>query len=328
MNARPLIDPQGRQVTYLRMSVTDRCDLRCHYCLPLRPAFLPKKEVLSLEELLLAGRIFVALGVRKIRITGGEPLIRRDLCWLLERLAALEGLDELVLTTNGTRLAELGEELARIKVRRLNISLDTLRPATFRQITRNGELGKVLAGIEAACSAGFSAIRLNTVLMRGINDGEIGALVGYALSLGVDICFIEEMPMGETDRARPRRPFTAAELLEALAGDYALTASSHHTGGPAQYFSVAGHRSKIGVIAPHTRNFCASCNRVRLTCTGQLYPCLGHMGGASLRRALQDGDEAEVERLIRSALARKPHGHEFDMQAQTKVLRYMAVTGG
>ena len=328
MSTAPLIDQHGRKVTYLRMSVTDRCDLRCHYCLPLRPDFLPKKDVLTLEELLFAGEIFTSLGVGKIRVTGGEPLARRDVSWLLERLARLDGLHELVLTTNGTRLADQSTHLQKINVRRVNISLDTLHPGTFREITRNGDLTKVLAGIEAACSANFASVRLNTVLMRGVNDDELCDLASYALGHNADIGFIEEMPMGEAERARPRKPFTAAECLSVLSAKFKLVPSAHNTGGPAQYFDVAGYASRVGVIAPHTRNFCANCNRVRLTCTGHLYPCLGHMGGVSLREALKDKNLGEVEKLIRSALMAKPSGHEFDMKARTTVLRYMAVTGG
>ena len=326
--ATELRDRNDRLVTYLRLSVTDRCDLRCHYCLPARPEFLPKHEVLSLEELLFLAEQFVRLGVSKIRITGGEPLVRKNVIWLLERVAKLDGLRELVVTTNGTRLEDMAAELRALGVQRLNISLDSLRADRFLQLTRNGDLTKVLRGIDAACAAGFKAIRLNTVLLGDGNSDEILDLIAFACERDIDISFIEEMPLGDIGRTRPDRAMTAADLL-ALAGQrYELQPSSYATGGPSQYWQVAGHRTRVGVIAPYTRNFCADCNRVRMTCTGVLHPCLGHLGTVSLAGAARAGDAAAVERLIRESLAAKPEGHEFATAPEARVMRYMATTGG
>ena len=275
-DSRPeLYDQHGRKVVYIRMSVTDRCDLRCRYCLPEQPDFLPKNEILALEDLLFIASEFVRLGVTKIRVTGGEPLVRRNVAWLLEQIAVLPGLAELVMTTNGTMLAQQAKLLRKAGVRRLNISLDTLDAGKFRQLSRNGDLGKVLAGIEAACASGFGALKLNTVLMQGFNDDELCSLVSFAAERGMDISFIEEMPLGVIGRERGRHYLDAASALEILARKHVLIPSDHSTGGPSRYWQLEGHKSRVGFIAPHSRNFCESCNRVRVTCTGSLYPCLG-----------------------------------------------------
>lgn len=323
-----LVDRHGRRVRYLRISITDRCDLRCQYCLPERPVFLPKSEILSLEDIAFVAGVFVANGVVKLRVTGGEPLVRRGVETLLGDLAGLDGLKELVITTNGTMLADKAEKLRDIGVNRVNVSLDTLQPGRFREITRNGDHALVTRGIEAACAAGFDAVRINTVLMRGFNDDELCDLVEFASGVGADIAFIEEMPMGETGRDRPRRPMDSNELMAILSERFELVASDHNTMGPASYWDVEGLPIRVGLIAPHSRNFCSNCNRVRLSCTGDLFPCLGHEGKVSLADAARARDGGQVLSLIQDSLAAKPKGHEFDMLAGTKVMRYMAVTGG
>ena len=310
------------------MSVTDRCDLRCHYCLPERPDFLPKSEILTLEDLAFIARGFVSLGVTKVRVTGGEPLVRRNVEWLLSELSSLDGLSELVLTTNGTSLADKAATLRSCGVRRVNISLDTLRPERFRELTRNGDLSRVTAGIDAACGAGFDAVKINTVMMRGFNDDEFCDLVGFAADRGADIAFIEEMPMGETDRDRPTAPLDSSELLGILSGRFELSRSGHTTGGPARYWDIVGGSTRVGIIAPHSLNFCSNCNRMRVSCTGDLFPCLGHEGKVSLAAAARDRDESGLEALIRASLGAKPDGHTFDMASGTHVMRYMATTGG
>lgn len=324
-----LRDQHDRQVTYIRLSVTDRCDLRCRYCLPERPDFLPKADLLTLPQLLTIARSFVDLGVTKVRVTGGEPLMRRDLPWLLDQLAQLPQLRELTLTTNGTRLANMASELRQAGVERINISLDTLSPERFARLTRNGDLRKVLAGIEAAVAAQFTRLRLNTVLMQGFNDDELTKLVQFACELGIDITFIEEMPLGDLGRSSVEHSLDGTTVLERLGRDFELQPSNHSSGGPARYWSLANSATRVGIIAPHTRNFCADCNRVRISSTGTLYPCLGHDTGTALGAAARKEDQAELERLIRAALATKPSGHQFDWQtAGGQVLRYMATTGG
>ena len=327
-NRESLIDRHGRTVHYVRLSVTDRCDLRCQYCLPERPVFLPKSEILTLEDIAFVAKVFVANGVTKLRVTGGEPLVRRGVETLLGELAALDGLRELVMTTNGTMLKDKAVRLRELGVSRVNVSLDTLRPDRFLELTRNGDHAKVVEGLTAACAAGFGAVRINTVLMRGFNDDELCDLVEFASERGADIAFIEEMPMGDTGRERPRRPMDSDELLKILSGRFELVATDHTTMGPARYWNVLGLTTRVGVIAPHSRNFCSSCNRVRLSCTGDLYPCLGHEGKVSLADAARDRDPGLVLALIRESLAAKPEGHEFDMPSGTQVMRYMAVTGG
>lgn len=323
-----LIDQHGRRITYIRLSVTDRCDLRCQYCLPARPDFLPKSKVLSLEDLLTIATEFVALGVTKVRITGGEPLIRKDLPWLLERVAALPGVHELTLTTNGTQLAGMAREIKAAGVKRINISLDTLTPTRFAKLTRNGNLAKVLAGIEAAASAGFAGLRINTVLMQGFNDDELVRLVRFAIDHHADISFIEEMPLGGLGRAQVDHRLDSFTTLDKLGTDFDLTPSDHTSGGPARYWNIADCASRVGIIAPHTRNFCTGCNRVRITCTGDLYPCLGQNDVTPLAAAASKGDRQRLRQLIRATMATKPEGHEFSWDGTGHVLRYMATTGG
>lgn len=324
-----LVDRHGRPITYVRVSVTDRCDLRCQYCMPAQPVFLPKSEVLTLEELLLVTSVFAANGVAKVRVTGGEPLVRRNVVWLLENIAGLPGVRELVITTNGTRLPALARQLRQAGVRRVNISIDTLDSEKFRSLTRNGELGRVMEGFQAALDAGFERVKINTVLMRGVNDDELCDLVAFADRHGTDISFIEEMPIGDVGRRRVDYQISSHEVLDILGARFALEPSDYRSGGPARYWQLRGSGTKVGIIAPHSRNFCSTCNRVRITCTGDLYPCLGQNGRVSLAEAARSGNRGAILGLIRDALDRKPVGHEFDLhESSTHVVRFMSTTGG
>jgi cyclic pyranopterin phosphate synthase len=326
-----LIDKYGRHVTYIRLSVTDRCDFRCTYCMSEEMEFLPRASVLTLEECLRIVATFVGLGVTKVRITGGEPLVRKDLPWLLERIAALDGINELVMTTNGSQLPRFAKQLRAAGVRRLNISLDSLQPERFRQITRVGDLAKVLAGIDAAQEAGFERIKLNTVLMRGINETEIEDLVRFADGRGIDIAFIEEMPLGDIGHGRSGTFLGTDEVLSRLQKAFELLPSTETTGGPARYWQIAGRRTRIGFISPHSHNFCASCNRVRITATGDLYPCLGQNDALALMPIVrgQAGDDAALRQAIVDSMGIKPYGHDFTAQLDApQVVRFMSMTGG
>ncbi len=328
-----LRDPFGRAITYLRVSVTDRCDLRCSYCMAEEMTFLPKREVLSLEELERLCAAFVRLGTRKIRITGGEPLVRRDVMRLFERLGSRigEGLDELTLTTNGTQLAKYASVLAAAGVRRVNVSLDTLRPALFTEITRRGRIEQVLEGIAAAANAGL-AVKINAVALRGINEEEIDDLLAWCGERGHDLCLIETMPMGETGGDHNEHYLPLSIVRARLRRRWTLSETGYRTGGPARYYDVAESGTRVGFITPMTHNFCESCNRVRLTCTGTLYMCLGQEDSADFRTVLRGGaDEAALEAAIRAAIARKPKGHDFVIDRRTSapsVPRHMSVTGG
>ena len=329
-----LTDPFGRDVTYLRVSVTDRCDFRCTYCMSEHMSFLPKQDLLSLEELSRLCGLFVSRGVRKLRITGGEPLVRRDIMRLFRDLSqhlATGTLEELTLTTNGSQLARFAGELADCGVKRINVSLDTLDAAKFREITRWGDLDKVLAGIRAAQAAGLK-IKINTVALKGFNDREIPELIRWAHGEGMDITFIEVMPLGEMEIARVDQYLPISTLKAGLMDHFTFEESSHRTGGPARYATVKETGGLVGFITPLTHNFCESCNRVRLTCTGTLYMCLGQEDAADLRKVLRasEGDEA-VLAAIDAAIARKPKGHDFIIDRATRapaVRRHMSVTGG
>lgn len=325
-----LQDPSGRKITYLRLSVTDRCDFRCVYCMAEKMQFVPRGEILSLEECLLIARTFVGLGVDKIRLTGGEPLVRKNLAWLVGRLREIPGMRELVLTTNGTQLAPLAAPLAQAGVDRINISLDSLDADTFHRISRTGSLRPVLDGIDAAIGAfGGRRIKLNAVLLRGINHLELPALLEFAVARNTDISFIEQMPMGETGHHHADSYYSSAEALAALQRHHELIPSAESTGGPARYWRVAGHETRVGFISPHSQNFCSGCNRMRVTARGELYPCLGNEGMVDLLPAARAGDAAGLERLIRQAAGAKPAGHEFDLsQAHPSVVRFMSRTGG
>ena len=328
-----LIDRYGRRISYLRLSVIDRCDFRCRYCMPMKMTFLPKKEILSLEELLLVAKAFEALGVNKFRLTGGEPLVRRNLTWLCERIAALPGVRELAITTNGSQLPRLAKDMVAAGVSRINISLDTLDADRFRRLTRTGELESVLHGIDAAMAAGFpGGVKLNTVMLRGFNDDEIVPLARFATDLGADISYIEEMPLGEIGHFRGDTYYSADDALEQLQAHFSLQPSDHDSGGPARYQEIIGTPRRIGFITPHSHNFCHRCNRVRVTATGELYPCLGQNDAVALKpfiRRPEGASVAELRQQIESVMHIKPKGHDFDVRAtDAKVVRFMSVTGG
>ncbi|RGP56492.1 GTP 3',8-cyclase MoaA [Pseudomonas abyssi] len=326
-----LQDGLGRRIEYLRLSVTDRCDFRCVYCMAEDMTFLPRAQILTLEEIERLARLFVSLGVRKIRLTGGEPLVRRGIVDLCARISALPGLRELVMTSNGSQLVKLAEPLAAAGVKRLNISLDSLDPERFKAITRTGELQQVLDGIEAARAAGFERIKLNTVVLKGRNHDEVPALTEYALSRGLDITFIEEMPLGEVGRERGEAYCSSDEVRAMLSERYRLLDSTESSGGPARYLRVEGYPdSRIGFISPHSHNFCDTCNRVRLTTEGRLLLCLGHENALDMRRPLRQhpGDDAPVREALERALLYKPARHEFSVDGEVQVLRFMNATGG
>ena len=328
-----MIDPFGRAITYLRVSVTDRCDLRCVYCMAEDMRFLPKAEVLSLEELDRLCTAFIRLGARKIRITGGEPLVRRDVQTLFQRLGARlgHGLEELTLTTNGTQLAKHAGDLAAAGVRRVNVSLDTLDPARFTEITRWGRIDRVLEGIAAAKAAGLH-VKVNAVALKGVNEDEISDMLAWCGAGGHDLCLIETMPMGDIGGDRTDQYLPLSLVRARLRQRWTLTESGHRTGGPARYFDVAETGARVGFITPMTHNFCESCNRVRLTCTGTLYMCLGQDDAADLRSVLRAGaDDDQLDAAIREAITRKPKGHDFIIDRRSPapaVARHMSLTGG
>jgi cyclic pyranopterin phosphate synthase len=333
--AKPLIDPFARAITYLRVSVTDRCDFRCVYCMAEEMSFLPKAEVLTLEELDRLCSAFVARGVRKLRLTGGEPLVRRNIMWLFRALSRhLESgaLDELTVTTNGSQLARYADELAALGVKRINVSVDTLDPDRFAAITRWGRLDKVMEGIAAAKRAGLR-IKINTVALRGVNDGEFDRLVEWCGAEGHDLTFIEVMPMGEIGADARLDQYMPLSMVRATLNErWTLTDTDERTGGPARYARCAETGGRIGFITPLTHNFCESCNRVRLTCTGTLYMCLGQADAADLRAPLRASpDDALLMAAIDEAISRKPKGHDFVIDRRRRapaVGRHMSVTGG
>ncbi len=328
-----LVDPFGRHVSYLRVSVTDRCDFRCTYCMSEHMTFLPKRDLLSLEELDRLCSAFVAKGVRKLRITGGEPLVRKNIMWLFRKLSRHlgGGLDELTLTTNGSQLAKFAAELKDAGVRRINVSLDTLQPGKFNAITRWGDFGQVMAGIDAAEAVGLS-IKLNAVALKGINEDEIDDLLRFAHGRGFDLTLIETMPMGDIGEDRTDHYLPLSIVRARLLDRWTLEDIPFSTGGPARYVRVKETGGKLGFITPMTHNFCESCNRVRLTCTGTLYMCLGQDDAADLRGPLRaSADDALLGGAIDEAISRKPKGHDFVIDRRTKqpaVARHMSVTGG
>jgi cyclic pyranopterin phosphate synthase len=327
---RSLIDGFGRRVSYVRLSVTDRCDFRCTYCMPEDMRFLPRADVLTLEELEAIGRAFVARGVTRIRLTGGEPLVRRDMIKLVERLGTLvgRGLQELTLTTNGSQLARFAPALFAAGVRRVNVSLDSRDPERFRRITRRGELEPVLAGIAAARAAGL-AVKLNMVALKGLNEDEILPMIAWAGTQGHDLTFIETMPMGAVEEDRTDRYLPLTAVRRAIEAVHPLTPLAERTGGPARYFRTAGGQ-RLGFITPLTHNFCESCNRVRVSATGTLYMCLGQEDRVELRDLLRRGGPAALDAALDRAMALKPRGHDFVIARQQPpaVSRHMSVTGG
>ena len=329
-----MIDPFGRAVTYLRVSVTDRCDFRCTYCMAEDMTFLPKKDLLSLEELDRLCTAFVDKGVRKLRLTGGEPLVRKNIMHLIRQLSRhldSGALEELTLTTNGSQLSRFADELADCGVRRINVSIDTLDPDKFRQITRWGDLAKVMEGIEAAERAGLK-IKLNAVALKGFNDTEIAEMLRFAHGRGMDMTIIETMPMGEISEDRTDQYLPLSKLRADLEQQFMLTDIPFRTGGPARYVEVKETGGKLGFITPLTHNFCESCNRVRITCTGTLYMCLGQDDAADLRAPLRASEGNELlSAAIDEAIGRKPKGHDFIIDRthnRPAVSRHMSVTGG
>lgn len=330
-NPTVLIDRFGRKVDYIRLSITDRCDFRCVYCMGEDMTFLPRAEVLTLEECARLVKVFVGLGVQKVRITGGEPLVRKNALWLFEQIGTLPGLREQVLTTNGSQLDQYAAPLKAAGVNRINISLDSLDTERFRRITRVGDLNKVLRGIEAARAAGFQHTKLNSVLMRGINDDEAPALVQFAVDQQLDIAFIEEMPLGEVDHSRESSCISNSDTLQQLQNHYSLVSSTETTGGPARYWRIPGTETRVGFISPHSHNFCESCNRVRITCKGELYLCLGQEDKVDLMPLLREfpNDDAPLRAAIVNSMQIKPEGHDFDLRrAEPAVVRFMSMTGG
>jgi len=327
----PLIDNFGRQVTYLRVSVTDRCDFRCTYCMSEKMKFLPKKEVLSFEELCQIIEIFIERGVNKIRLTGGEPLVRKDIMQLVERISKYLAnglLNELTLTTNGSQLKRYARQLVDNGIKRINVSLDTKNAEKFTRITRRGKLSQVLEGIDAADAAGLK-IKLNMVAMRDFNEHEITPMITWAHSRGFDLTLIEEMPMGQVSGDRRERFLSLREVRDNLAKDFTLEKIDHQSGGPARYVHLSETGGRVGFITPMSHNFCESCNRVRLTCTGKLYLCLGRENQMDLRQPLRELGKDGLHEFLTKAMSIKPKGHDFDYsRIDPATDRHMSVTGG
>jgi cyclic pyranopterin phosphate synthase len=327
-----LMDSFSRRVDYLRMSVTDRCDFRCVYCMAEDMEFLPRQQILSLEELYQLAQSFVALGTRKIRLTGGEPLVRQGVVDLCKRIAALPGLRELCMTTNGSQLGKLAAPLFDAGLKRLNISLDSLDPKRFRELTRTGDLAKVIEGIDAANAAGFQRTKLNCVVMKGRNDHEISDLVAFAIDRGLDISFIEEMPLGViSEHSRAEAFYSSAQVRERIAERYTLIDSAESTQGPSRYWRLAeAPHIRLGFISPHSHNFCGTCNRVRLTVEGRLLLCLGNEHSVDLKAVLRryPGEPQRLERAIVESMKLKPYRHNFTLDDEVQVVRFMNMTGG
>lgn len=329
--ATSLHDSFGRKITYLRLSVTDRCNYRCVYCMPEKMRFLPRTRILTNDELFQVGSAFVELGVKKIRLTGGEPLVNPNLSNLVMNLAKLPGLDHLALTTNGDRLNVYAEALKAAGLDRINISLDSLNPQRFAELTRTGKLNRVLNGINAAQRAGFERLKLNVVVMRGRNDDEILNLVKFARSESLDITFIEEMPLGQMkEHERKRTFFSSEEVKTAISNEFALTQTLEETGGPARYFRMGDSSISVGFISPHTSNFCGSCNRVRVTAEGKLLLCLGNEHSVDLRQVIREkpNDPDALKNAIRQAISLKPEQHHFNLNEEPQIVRFMNMTGG
>ncbi len=326
-----LVDRFDRKITYLRISVTDRCDLRCVYCMSENMQFVPRPQLLTLEEIIRIAKAFVGLGVDKIRITGGEPLTRRNILKVFEELGRLDDLKDLTITTNGTQLARYAGALYDAGVTRVNISLDSLKPDRFSRITRVGKLAKTLHGIDAALAAGFKKIKINTVVLRHMNHDEVTDLVEFARNRGLDISFIEEMPLGLiNDHIRADCYYSSDDILADLRKHYELYATAEKTAGPARYYRMPDCETRIGFISPHSHNFCSTCNRVRLTALGRLLLCLGQEHSKDLRHVVRahPGDDKALRSAIIQSMQLKPGGHDFDLNSQEVLLRHMNVTGG
>ena len=326
-----LIDRFGRTVDYLRISITDRCDFRCLYCMAEDMTFLPRAQVLTLEEIYTLATAFTELGVKKIRITGGEPLVRKGALELLQNIGRIESLNELVITTNGSQLETMATSLKEAGVKRINISLDTLDADKFKAITRTGDLAQVLRGIQAAKAAGFERIKINAVILKDRNHQEVNGLVRFAVDNGIDISFIEEMPLGVVSQHDRADAYYSSDLIKAdLAKNFTLVATPEKTGGPSNYFNVAGTQTRVGFISPHSENFCSTCNRVRLTVEGRLLLCLGNEHSVDLKQVIRanPGNMAVLKQAIVDAMLIKPEKHEFNINEQPVILRYMNMTGG
>jgi GTP 3',8-cyclase len=329
-SGRPMVDSFGRRISYVRMSVTDRCDLRCRYCMTERMVFLPRRDVLTFEEIVSLADIFVGRGVKRIRLTGGEPLVRKGIGHLLEELGQRvgNGLDELTLTTNGTQLERFAGLLRDVGVRRINVSLDSRDPDRFRHITRRGDLRQVLAGIKAAAAAGLK-IKINMVALKGINDGEIASMLRWCGDYGHDLTLIETMPLGEVEEDRTDQYLPLNEVQAGLEREFALIPSLARTGGPARYWEVDGLGIRLGLITPLTNNFCDGCNRIRVAATGTVFGCLGHDQKVELRDLLRGGGRSGVDSALDRLLEGKPRRHDFRIEAERPaVARHMSVTGG
>ncbi|MBR9772587.1 MULTISPECIES: GTP 3',8-cyclase MoaA [unclassified Halomonas] len=326
-----LIDSFGRRVTYVRLSVTDRCDFRCVYCMSEEMTFLPRAQVLTLEEIAQVAQAFTELGVEKIRLTGGEPLVRRNIEQLVSSIGALPGLRDFAMTTNGAGLRRHAEALRQGGMKRLNISLDSLDPERFRRLTRTGDLDKVLDGISAARQAGFERIKLNAVVLKGRNEDEVLDLVEFSRAEGLDISFIEEMPLGDvSDHSRAETYCSSDEVRERIEQRYPLMATTEATAGPSRYYRMEDSETRVGFISPHSHNFCASCNRVRVTVEGRLLLCLGNEHSVDLRAVLRryPGDTEKLKAAIVEAMPLKPERHHFTTDGDVQVVRFMNMTGG
>lgn len=327
-----MADRFGRRIEYLRISVTDRCDLRCRYCMSEKMTFLPRDQILTLEEIAIIADRFIARGVKKIRLSGGEPLVRRDFGELAQRIGRhvkAGTLQELTLTTNGTQLAEHAEMLVEAGMKRINVSLDTLDPELFKRITRRGDIGKVLEGIEAATRVGLK-VKINMVALKGLNDQEFLSMLNWCNAGRHDLTLIETMPLGMIDEDRTDRYLPLSKALEQIEAGHAVTPIPYRTGGPSRYFAVEGMTARLGLITPLSDNFCAGCNRMRLTCEGKIYMCLGHEDHVDLKAAFREGGVDAIDALLDKALRLKPLAHEFAIGAGEKpaVSRHMSVTGG
>ncbi|MGZ8137317.1 MAG: GTP 3',8-cyclase MoaA [Methylococcaceae bacterium] len=328
---KQLIDRFGRKVDYLRISITDRCDFRCVYCMAENMTFLPRAQILTLEEIYTLAKAFAELGVKKIRVTGGEPLVRKGALELLQNIGSIATLKELVITTNGSQLETMAASLKDAGVKRINVSLDTLDADKFKAITRTGDLHQVIRGIQAAKAAGFERIKINAVILKDRNHLEVNDLVQFAVDNGIDISFIEEMPLGVVNQHDRSEAYYSSDKIKAdLARNFSLLASTEKTGGPSKYYNIAGTQSRVGFISPHSENFCSTCNRVRLTVEGQLLLCLGNEHSVDLKQVIRanPGDTMALKQAIVDAMLIKPEKHEFNIHEQPVILRYMNMTGG
>ncbi|GGN35048.1 GTP 3',8-cyclase MoaA [Marinomonas arctica] len=331
MSMSALIDPFGRKIDYLRISVTDRCDFRCTYCMDEDVTFMPRDHILSLEEIVYVAKTFIAMGTKRIRITGGEPLVRKNILWAIEQIANTNGLEELTITTNGSQLYKMAHTLLDAGVSRINISLDTLKADRFYALTRRDKFQQVIDGIDAASKLAFKRLKINSVMLKNHNDDELFDLAQFALDRKMDISFIEEMPLGViTDHNRAATYLSSDEVIKTLGRHYELTPSSATTSGPTRYYQVAGYDHKIGVISPHSHNFCDTCNRVRLTAEGRLLLCLGNEHSKDLKSVIRNTstDSISLESAIIEALALKPQKHHFNLAEAPQILRFMSATGG